>query len=83
MKNKEGKNTYMVFFLSITIVAVLSGCNFLTNEKNEHLTRLNKMGWQQIDSEWYYYDDGGKRLQNDWVDHYYLDEEGKMVKIAM
>ena len=71
----------MVFFLSIIIVAILSGCDILTNEKNEQLTRPNKMrGWQQIDSEWYYYDDKGKRLQNDWVDHYYLDEEGKMVK---
>lgn len=37
-------------------------------------------GWSDIGGNWYYFDMiSGKMLKNQWVDRYYLDEQGRML----
>ena len=39
-----------------------------------------KTGWQQIDNRWVYFDNEGRRHQNEWIDgKYYVDLTGTML----
>lgn len=40
-----------------------------------------KTGWIKNDGEWYYLGEDGVLVVDDWVDNYYVDDEGRMSKI--
>lgn len=78
-------------FLSATIVLVgvlwtlvvknieLQKNSLLDNEEIQ--TIESETGWKQQGSDWYYYDESGNPLQNEWVEqYYYIGEDGKMVR---
>ena len=78
-------------FLSATIVLVgvlwtlvvknieLQKNSLLDNEEIQ--TIESETGWQQQGSDWYYYDESGNPVQNEWVEqYYYIGEDGKMVR---
>lgn len=78
-------------FLSATIVLAgvlgtlvvkdieLQKNSLLDNEEIQ--TIESETGWQQQGSDWYYYDESGNPVQNEWVEqYYYIGEDGKMVR---
>lgn len=52
-----------------------NGNKYYYNEQGQKQT-----GWLKDGSSWYYLDStSGKMLKNQWVDRYYLDEQGRML----
>lgn len=77
MKNR--KFVWICFlFVVLIIVVALRKTIFVGNSENP--STINDVGWQQIDSEWYYYDKSGNPVRNEWIDRYYIGEDGKMVR---
>lgn len=35
-----------------------------------------KTGWQLISGKWYYFNDGGMMVANEYIDGYWLDQNG-------
>lgn len=73
ISNTKSKKT--IFAIGLLLIAIMY---FIYNEFKDE--RIIKRGWQQIDSEWYYYDNDGKILKNEWIERYYVGEDGKLVK---
>lgn len=40
---------------------------------------IPKNQWREIDGAWYYFNEQGYRLTNQWVDRYYVGSDGKML----
>ena len=36
--------------------------------------------WREIEDNWYYFDGSGYMVKNQWVDRYYVGNDGKMLK---
>ena len=50
--------------------------NTYTFDKNGHMLT----GWQQLENEYYYFNQSGKMIKNAWQGNYYLQENGVMAK---
>lgn len=56
----------------------------LYNDDTYYLDRngIMKTGWIKYKNSWYYLDEGSGKLQKEqWIDNYYVNENGKMSKI--
>lgn len=56
----------------------------LYEEKTYYLDKngVMKTGWQKDNGTWYYLDqENGHLLTNKWIDNYYVNSDGEMVKI--
>ena len=78
MKNRKFVWICFLFVVLIIVVALRKKDYFVDNSENP--STINDVGWQQIDSEWYYYDKSGNPVWNEWIDRYYIGEDGKMVR---
>lgn len=78
MKNRKFVWICFLFVVLIIVVALRKKDYFVGNSENP--STINDVGWQQIDSEWYYYDKSGNPVRNEWIDRYYIGEDGKMVR---
>lgn len=78
MKNRKFVWICFLFVVLIIVVALRKKDCFVDNSENP--STINDVGWQQIDSEWYYYDKSGNPVRNEWIDRYYIGEDGKMVR---
>ncbi len=78
MKNRKFVWICFLFVVLIIVVALRKKDYFVDNSENP--STINDVGWQQIDSEWYYYDKSGNPVRNEWIDRYYIGEDGKMVR---
>lgn len=78
MKNRKFVWICFLFVVLIIVVALRKKDYFVGNSGNP--STINDVGWQQIDSEWYYYDKSGNPVRNEWIDRYYIGEDGKMVR---
>jgi hypothetical protein len=78
MKNRKFVWICFLFVVLIIVVALKKKDYFVDNSENP--STINDVGWQQIDSEWYYYDKSGNPVRNEWIDRYYIGEDGKMVR---
>lgn len=48
------------------------------DELYAYLTFSTTPGWHQLDGDWYYVDENGNLVTNDWVGNYYFESDGKM-----
>ena len=78
MKNRKFAWICFLFVVLIIVIALKKNDYFVDNSENP--STINDVGWQQIDSEWYYYDKSGNPVRNEWIDRYYIGEDGKMVR---
>lgn len=78
MKNRKFVWICFLFVVLIIVVALRKKDYFVGNSENP--STINDVGWQQIDSEWYYYDKSGNPVRSEWIDRYYIGEDGKMVR---
>ena len=64
-------------------IAGLPGRFDLNELKDECLLHPVRTGWQQENGKWYYYDEAGEALKNQWIvtegNAFYLGEDGAMV----
>ncbi len=53
------------------------------NEATYYLDKdgIMKTGWIKYKNSWYYLDAEGKLKTEQWIDNYYVNEDGKMTKI--
>lgn len=77
MKNR--KFVWICFLFVVLIIVVAYEKDYFV-DNSENPSTINDVGWQQIDSEWYYYDKSGNPVRNEWIDRYYIGEDGKMVR---
>ena len=48
------------------------------DELDAYLKVTGTPGWHQLDGDWYYVDENGNLVTNDWVGNYYFESDGKM-----
>ncbi len=56
-----------------TGLQTIDGVTYYMNAKGEKQT-----DWQQVGGKWYFFDDSGRMLSNEWYDGYYLTADGSM-----
>ena len=65
--------------LSLTAVTLLTMTTAKADETTTQATTNPKTGWQKINDHYYYVKEDGTKATSTWIDHSYVDKEGKKV----
>lgn len=90
MENINMKKLYLLIIITMIVLSSCTKNGFIVEKYGDitityyYLNGKKITGWQKIEGEWYYFDDGGIMKCGTWLqeekDYYYFDHDGKMLR---